>query len=341
MNVLFILAGDRRRASTRLRVLNYLEVSARDIEATTVTKPDTPDTVTKSRFALETLYKALGTDMIFIQKVPLPEKFLRMLTTLSHNIVFDLDDAVYAIRPWESPGVKPTTDHLDATLSTASIVIAGSDCIGRYAEHYNHHVEVIPTPLRRSRYEEYDVHPPNEKTIGWIGGAENLWYLQNVKEELAEFLDSTEYTLSIMTDLEECERVLDNRDDVEYFAWAEDRELEFLSRTSVGIRPLTSDTWTCSKGGFTSVVQMLAMGIPVVTSPVGMLNNIVKDGENGYLLPDREGWGTGLRERVRKIERRDGMRESSRRSVTEARLWTDQRAPEFFSAIERAGGTDD
>jgi glycosyltransferase involved in cell wall biosynthesis len=53
--------------------------------------------------------------------------------------------------------------------------------------------------------------------------------------------------------------------------------------------PLTDDVWTRGKCGF-KLLQCMAVGLPVVCSPVGANRQIVTDGVEGYWASSQTEW---------------------------------------------------
>ena len=53
--------------------------------------------------------------------------------------------------------------------------------------------------------------------------------------------------------------------------------------------PLDNDGFSKGKCGF-KLIQFLALGIPVVASPIGTNPKIVDDGENGFLCTTKQDW---------------------------------------------------
>jgi glycosyltransferase involved in cell wall biosynthesis len=77
--------------------------------------------------------------------------------------------------------------------------------------------------------------------------------------------------------------------DIKFFDWSEVTEIGLLSEFDIGIMPLTDDRWSKGKGGL-KILQYFAMGIPIVCSPVGINNELVDDGWNGFLAKNTYEW---------------------------------------------------
>jgi glycosyltransferase involved in cell wall biosynthesis len=76
---------------------------------------------------------------------------------------------------------------------------------------------------------------------------------------------------------------------VENLEWDLDREIQDFQSLDIGLYPLPDNLWTRGKAGF-KAIQYMAVGVPVVASPVGMLKDLIKDGVNGFLAASEEEW---------------------------------------------------
>ena len=123
--------------------------------------------------------------------------------------------------------------------------------------------------------------------IGWIGSHSTLMYLVSLRpvfEELAQ-----RYGESVVLKVV-CDRFPGRMGlVVEEKPWALNEELSDLRAFDIGVMPLPDDVWTRGKCGF-KLLEYMAVGIPVVASPVGVNTAIVRDGENGYLAADEARW---------------------------------------------------
>ena len=84
--------------------------------------------------------------------------------------------------------------------------------------------------------------------------------------------------------------------DVEAVSWSEESEAKELARCSAGIMPLPDTPWARGKCGL-KLLQYLAAGLPVVSSPRGGATGILTDGVDGIIARNGAEWRRGL-ERV-------------------------------------------
>ena len=71
--------------------------------------------------------------------------------------------------------------------------------------------------------------------------------------------------------------------------WRLEEEVAALRRFDIGLMPVPDDSWTRGKGGY-KLLQYMAVGLPVVASPVGINTQIVRNGHTGYLATADDAW---------------------------------------------------
>ena len=71
--------------------------------------------------------------------------------------------------------------------------------------------------------------------------------------------------------------------------WTKETEIEELNAIDIGIMPLPDDKWSRGKCAFKGI-QYMALEKPSVMSPVGVNNDIVEDGVNGFLASTDKEW---------------------------------------------------
>jgi len=285
---------------------------------------------------------AISSDIVLIQKGSLSQRHLNALLQVNENIVYDLDDATYTLAPWHDGDEEARRGRMNRMLRHVPYAIVGSKEIREYASRFCDEIFVAPTALPRERYEQHRSSEPmdeNSFNVGWIGNGENLWYLEQIEKELARFLsERNEARIYIVTSSDPPRKPLADRvgDDVHYIEWSEDKELDYLNQFDAGIRPLTNDKWTRSKGGFTSVIQCMAAKTPVLVSPVGSLEKIVVHGETGYHAVKSSDWIKYLNRIADSRDRQEDMGRAACERIGKMRFWTTQRAEElaeFYKSI--------
>jgi glycosyltransferase involved in cell wall biosynthesis len=129
--------------------------------------------------------------------------------------------------------------------------------------------------------------------IGWSGTHWNLPYLYAIEETLAGFM--TDHAAARM--LVVCDRRPRFRrlpaGRVDFQRWSPAIEVDALRRMSAAIMPLPDDEWGRAKCA-TKMLCAMAVGLPVVVSPVGAAAEILCQGPLGLAACRAEDWYDGL-----------------------------------------------
>src|SRR5262249_54419760 len=80
--------------------------------------------------------------------------------------------------------------------------------------------------------------------------------------------------------------------------WRLETEQANLAAFDIGIMPLWDSVWTRGKCGY-KILQYMGMGTAVVASDVGVNNQIISHGENGFLARTQEDWINALGSLIR------------------------------------------
>ena len=84
-------------------------------------------------------------------------------------------------------------------------IMVGSEMLAEYSRGFNKNVYIIPTTIVYSEYEHIVRNDSDEVSIGWIGIADNLFYLQkieNVFRRIAEKYPNVKLKVIADKDLE-------------------------------------------------------------------------------------------------------------------------------------------
>ena len=96
--------------------------------------------------------------------------------------------------------------------------------------------------------------------------------------------------------------------------------------------PLPDDAWSKGKCGL-KALQFMALGTPVICSPVGVNTDIIQDGENGYIADSEDEWVEKLGALIHSAELRKTIGLAGRATVEERYSATVQ-APRVFEVFQ-------
>ncbi|MFA0208583.1 glycosyltransferase [Vibrio cyclitrophicus] len=195
------------------------------------------------------------------------ERFLRI------PIVFDFDDAIWLSKP---SGKKAFAAH----INKASLVIAGNHYLADEARKYNKNVIVVPTSIDTELLYPKEIQD-NLFRVGWVGTSGNFFYLYSIEEELYNFVNATGSIIVITSDVMPKFKFLEHGKHWRFIKWEKSKESNFLNDMDVGIMPLIDSEWENGKCSF-KMLQYMAVGKPVVVSPVGMNIEVMKKGTFGF-----------------------------------------------------------
>ena len=122
--------------------------------------------------------------------------------------------------------------------------------------------------------------------------------------------------------------------DIREDPWSLAREVELFNTCDIGVYPLTDDQWSRGKCGF-KAIQFMACGVPVVASRVGVNEEIIQDGVNGFLATTPAEWVEKLGRLLTDGDLRARFAEAGRRTV-EARYSLRVHAPVFAKTLRAA-----
>ena len=310
--------------STRFRVMQYLPLLAEQRMRFDVLAMD-PTTclpgfkkICRLWHYLRSLFIAWNSDLVFLQKpgfIINRWPYLRLLFYLQKKVIFDFDDAIFINRESGLPHDGTRSKKLAFILSNSRLVIAGNPYLGEFARKFNPRVEIIPTPIDCERYRPLPQRPTGKPLIiGWMGTDSNVPYLADLIPVMRRLLAETEIRFMIVTGPGKKPPEFDFNERVVWKEWCAKTEIDDLRLFDIGLMPLADDAYTSGKCGF-KLLQYMAVGIPVVASPVGMNRQIVEEGINGFLANDEKEWLDKLRLLCRDDDLRQRMGRVGRQMI--------------------------
>ena len=284
--------------STRLRLRACLDHYARlGVEVTVLTTRRSSMTS-----QLKIIQQARRHDVVLLFKTlgftPLE---LTLLRRANPRIVFDFDDAVMFreqkhCRPLNGKNFRK---FLRTTKYCAAIV-AGNDFLACFAQACGRRTVVLPTSIDVAKYQVKQNSKGLGLTIGWLGLSDGLPYLRHIQPALKRLTKLFPgLRLKVISDKPlQLEDVV-----VENEPWRLEAEQANLSSFDVGIMPLWDSLWTRGKCGY-KILQYMGVGTAVVASDVGVNNEIISSGENGFLARTENDWVEAIGSLIENAEQR-------------------------------------
>lgn len=281
------------------------------------------------------LLRARRFDVVIIEKelFPfMPALAERLLRAFDVPYAVDYDDALFHRYDLHSSKLVRWVlgRKIDAVMRHASVVVAGNDYLAKRARQAGaRRVELIPTVVDTQRYQPSQAPPNETPVIGWIGTPKTSRYL----EPLLPVFEALQAQMPVRVVAVGARAETFAGTPVETVPWSEETEVQFIQQFHIGIMPLADSPWERGKCGY-KLIQYMACGVPVVASPVGVNNVIVKPGENGLLANDGE-WELQLTALLKSTAMRRSFGEQGRHDV-EAWYSLQVQAPRLLQVIQSA-----
>lgn len=241
-----------------------------------------------------------------------PPLIERLMARLGRPIIYEFDDAIWMTHTAES---NRRWSRLKWSGKTAEIcrlasrVVVGNEYLAEYARRFARQVEIVPTTVDTVEYvpvQEY--RNDGAFIVGWSGSITTQSHLEQIIPILQEFSDRRSMELHAIGVPELNAWPLPHRT----CSFDAALQVKRLQQFDAGIMPLPDQEWARGKCAL-KALEYMAVGVPVVTSPVGVNARIVRHGENGLLASTPGEWiealtaladDEGLREKLGRAGRR-------------------------------------
>jgi len=229
--------------------------------------------------------------------------------------VVDYDDAIfhnYDLHPNKLVRFL-LRNKINNIMKQAAVVVVGNSYLGERAYHAGaKRIELIPTVVDIKRYRVIPKLDRSPFTIGWIGSPATSKYIHLIKPALSDVCKNGNAKVLLVG----AGSIMLNDVSVEVKPWAEESEVEDMQTFDVGVMPLPDEPWERGKCGY-KLIQYMACGKPVVASPVGVNQEIVDHGINGFLARDVAEWVAALKQLRDNASLKQEMGYAGRRKVEE------------------------
>ncbi|WP_374449220.1 glycosyltransferase family 4 protein [Cloacibacterium normanense] len=173
-------------------------------------------------------------------------------------------------------------NKIPALMKMANFVTVGNNW---YKTEFEGNLIYLPTVVDMDNYPLHQVVMDKEKTIVWIGSPSTVKYLKIIEEQLVKLSELHDFTLKVIG----AKIKLDSKIKTSFIPWTAETENRELANATIGIMPLENTYWEKGKCGF-KLIQYMASGIPVVASDLPANQEIVVEGENGFIAVNHDDW---------------------------------------------------
>lgn len=270
------------------------------------------------RFIL--LFKLGKADFIFIHREasmigpPIFEWIIAKV--LRKKYIFDFDDAIWLPNYSDSNARfhrLKAYGKIKKIIKWAGTVSAGNNYLKTYAQQFNKNVVIIPTTIDlkkvHNKLADHTILPVN---IVWTGTHTTMRYLDNFIPLLRKLEKNHSFTFTIISN----QKPEFDLSSLRFIKWDKESEISDLAKSGIGVMPMEENKWSEGKCAFKGL-QYMALGIPAILSPVGMNNEIIKDGLNGFLCSTNEEWEKRIVELLEDSSLRTKMGLEGRNTVQE------------------------
>ena len=269
------------------------------------------------------LFKLFEYDKVIIEKefFPyLPAIFERLLLVFKVQYIVDYDDAIFHNYDLHSNPIvkKVLRNKIANVMRYSSVVIVGNQYLKDYAQKARaKQIVILPTVIDLNRYviqPKKEVDKENKIIIGWIGSPTTFKYVKMLENIIRKL--NTKYNIAWHIIGAEWNGLPNDLDSMVFKKWSEENEIEMLNQLDIGIMPLTDTPWEQGKCAY-KIIQYMALGLPVVASPVGKNREVITHNFNGFLAKDLNEWELYLEALIKNTDLRLTMGERGRHKVVE------------------------
>lgn len=300
--ILFITKG-AHAPSSRYRALDYFDLF-KDNNWAAVHVADDRSIIGRISICKE----SLKADYVVIVRRTLSWWLLKTIRMLSKQLIFDFDDAIFQ----KSDGSHSPTRarRFSAIVKCVDQVWAGNSYLAARAEKFCDKVTILPTSIAKSKYDVSSTKPAEYIDLVWIGSSSTRKHLETIIPILEKSaLRVPNLRLKIIADFAIQSSILD----IVAIPWSAETEAAEISSSHIGIAPLPDNAFTRGKCGL-KVLQYMASGLPVVSSPVGVNNDMVAHGATGFLAESPEEWTEAIEKLATCEELRNSMGQAGKQS---------------------------
>jgi len=249
----------------------------------------------------------------------------KILKQKNIKVIFDLDDALFLpVGSFFGVKVRPGSFYLEKILQDVDYVTVNGHYLLSYSRNFNHRTTIIHDPIDTEMFSPKKKRNSDKVVIGWQGNArvhhENLAMLIEPLKKIAKEHDNVKFKIASSLGDPFVKEMFSQPEDVIEVDYGSERWLsmrEFANLVydfDIMVAPLRKTLWYEGKSALRVGIGM-AMGIPVVASPVGEQKYVIKHGVNGFLADSEEEWYRYLKLLIEDDELRRKLGKEGRRTA--------------------------
>lgn len=256
-------------------------------------------------------------------------EFLRFVSRLKKRplLVYEVDDDLFTLHEVVTPevsggkqvlwGRSDTQERVKEALGLVDLVTVTTPHLAAMYAPYAQHIAVLPNAIPDWLLDLPPGARPDHFTVGWTCSHSHLLDAREHFDALQLWMSRNQQATfhwigppKVVAFAPWQQRVTPwVRDPAAYLA-----SLRHM-RLSVGIAPLGNFEFNLGKSGI-KADEYSAIGIPTVASDFYQYREVIKDGETGFLIKGKKGWGDRLSLLMNDRERRMAMGAAAKEDVS-------------------------
>lgn len=268
LKVGWFLLGDANTGSSRIHGLNiHNYLLSRGIESVILqSSPRMVNRLTLSREEQDQILQS-GFDVLIFQKVrdEQAQAFAREARRRGIRTIFLHCDCI----------------DTDMVTAVDDLVVISRNLRDYYQQRYGVDSTIIADAIEVDPAKEKEHSDKRTITLVWVGYSDNWASVQLIRDVVGR-LDDNRFRL----------KTISNHPDADV-PWALDTVTEEILEGDVGVIPANLDAWGMGKSS-NRLTMFMALGMPVVASPVPSYLDIIEQGINGYIAQAPEEWADAL-----------------------------------------------
>lgn len=288
--ILFFLLGPESKASSRVRGF-WVAKALREKGV----KCDIIYGESRSSY-LSCLLKLIRIDILIIQKRYSKWDYylVKVANSIGKKTIFDIDDA------YSKSKNENTLNNFIRIIENVSAVTVGSQNLKKFVEKYRRNSILLPTSIKLDNYAIESTQSNKDYVcLGWIGNGAHYHQdlIKILKKPFIKIASQYKIRFKLVGACKQKE-LYDafnninglNVTFIDEIDWSDPLSVrkEILD-FDIGLYPVINNDFNLSKCGF-KALEYMALGIPVVTSPIGANEYIISTGVDGYHASGDEEW---------------------------------------------------